>query len=126
MKTIGLMHNFIILANCWSMSKVNVKCMEFWCPQSGPSIMVQCKVFLQALQKRFKKGQDQYNRSCAQLHHPSQLMKSCPKVNVKGLNELWCPQSNPRPIVSYRRMLRRMHRWLALPSPYWIRCGIMT
>ena len=78
--------------------KINVKrLMELCCPQSGP-FMVQCEG---TLAKRLKNGQNKNNISYVQLHHPSQLMEPCSKVNVKQVNELWCPQSNPRPISLY-------------------------
>ena len=32
----------------------------------------------------------------AQLHHFSKLLRPWLKVNVKQLNELWCPESDPR------------------------------
>ena len=47
--------------------------------------------------------------SCVQLHHPSQLMKPWSKVNVKRVNELWCPQHSPRPISLYGLSDGRTH-----------------
>ena len=55
------------------------------------------------------KGQDKNNMSCVQLHHPSQLMKPWSKVNVKQVNQLWCSQSNPRPISLYGLSDGRTH-----------------
>ena len=45
--------------------------------------------------KSIKKDKGQRNMSCAQLHNPSKLLKSCLKVKVKWFNELWCLQSDP-------------------------------
>ena len=59
------------------------------------------------------------NRSCAQLHHPSELLKPWLKVKVKRINELWGPQKS----VLNARTHRRMHRQTVLPGPHRVTPG---
>ena len=63
-----------------------------------PPYIVQCGKFnvFCDLSKRSRKCHGQNNRSCAQLHHHSELLKPWSKVNIKRFNELWCPQSSPQ------------------------------
>ena len=89
-KTIGLLHNYIILANCL-IHLIYVQCQVVkWVTvyTKWPPFMVQYGQIISFcnLAKRLKKCQGQNNRSCAQLHHPSYLLKTWSKVNVKQLN----------------------------------------
>ena len=72
-KTTGLVHNFIILANCWNHDRKSMWNRSMTCGVHKVT-PVHCTLWekvLCDLAKRSRKGQGRNNRSCSQLNHPS-------------------------------------------------------
>ena len=103
------MHNYIIIANCWNHDRRSMSnaSMSYGVHKLTPHSWynVRKSLSFHDLAKRTRKVKGQNNSYCAQLHHPSYLLKPWLKVKVKQFNELWGPQSDPRSRYNVRKII---------------------